>query len=495
MAQRIRYQRAIEEVYWRYRTWPKENPQPKPSLDKVLSPSAIRAKVQDYLAKSHALEAMWNRPISEDLLRAEVNRITKHTRRRDMLHELWAALDNDTYVIEECLARASLVNRRLGELQNQPIGGSATHFGRRLLLTKLTSSSADDASIPEARSLHAAVWTGAEMIIWGGVGLKVYNDGALYDPTLDVWTPTSLVGAPSARAPWNVAVWTGSEMIIWGGDDQSTGGRYNPATDTWQATSTVSAPSPRIGYSTVWTGTEMIVWGGNNQDPTFNDGARYDPVTDTWNPTSLAGAPTARANHTAVWTGKEMIVWGGVNFESYTLVPDGGRYDPATDSWKPVSFLNQAEPRYLHAAVWTGKQMIIWGGDSAIGLAPGGSYDPGTDTWSNVNNLGEPTRGWNPAAVWSGSEVIVWGTSPDLTGGAYNPDTDTWRPTSGLGAPSLRRAETAVWTGSEMIIWGGSFMNVVTNDGGRYNPATDTWNAIPASAVIAESSSRGLGTN
>jgi hypothetical protein len=34
-AERVAYQRAIEDVYWRHRIWPKENPDPKPSLDGV----------------------------------------------------------------------------------------------------------------------------------------------------------------------------------------------------------------------------------------------------------------------------------------------------------------------------------------------------------------------------------------------------------------------------------------------------------------------------
>src|SRR2546421_494826 len=36
-AARATYQRAIEEVYWRHRIWPRENPDPKPSLDAVMS--------------------------------------------------------------------------------------------------------------------------------------------------------------------------------------------------------------------------------------------------------------------------------------------------------------------------------------------------------------------------------------------------------------------------------------------------------------------------
>jgi hypothetical protein len=38
-AERVAYQRAIENVYWRHRIWPKERPDPKPSPDAVISAS------------------------------------------------------------------------------------------------------------------------------------------------------------------------------------------------------------------------------------------------------------------------------------------------------------------------------------------------------------------------------------------------------------------------------------------------------------------------
>ena len=61
------------------------------------------------------------------------------------------------------------------------------------------------------------------------------------------------------------AIWTGSEMIVWGGHGTgcylNTGGRYNPSTDSWTATSTTNAPSTRDARTAVWTGSEMIVWG------------------------------------------------------------------------------------------------------------------------------------------------------------------------------------------------------------------------------------------
>ena len=43
----------------------------------------------------------------------------------------------------------------------------------------------------------------------------------------------------------------------------------------------------------------------------LNDGGRYDPAANTWTALPTSGAPAARDYHTAVWTGSEMIVWGG----------------------------------------------------------------------------------------------------------------------------------------------------------------------------------------
>jgi hypothetical protein len=53
---RVAAQRAIEAVYHRHRLWPADNPQPKPALDEVLPEAALRAKVEDYLRQSRALE-------------------------------------------------------------------------------------------------------------------------------------------------------------------------------------------------------------------------------------------------------------------------------------------------------------------------------------------------------------------------------------------------------------------------------------------------------
>src|SRR6476659_1246379 len=112
-AERVAYQRAIEDVYWRHRIWPKERPNPKPSLDAVMSQAQLEKKVSDYLRKSQALEDYWQRPITAEQLQAEMDRMAIHTRQAEVLRELFAALGNDPFVIAECLARPALADRLL----------------------------------------------------------------------------------------------------------------------------------------------------------------------------------------------------------------------------------------------------------------------------------------------------------------------------------------------------------------------------------------------
>src|SRR5438067_7277355 len=115
-AERVAYQRAIEHVYWRHRIWPKDRPDPKPSLDEVMSQAQIEKKVEDYLRDSQALEDYWQRPITPDQLQAEMDRIGSHTKQPGVLRELFAALGNDPFVIAECLARPVLAERLITEL-------------------------------------------------------------------------------------------------------------------------------------------------------------------------------------------------------------------------------------------------------------------------------------------------------------------------------------------------------------------------------------------
>ena len=170
-------------------------------------------------------------------------------------------------------------------------------------------------------------------------------------------------------------------MIVWGGTDLTnslnTGGRYNPGTDSWTATSTTNAPPGRAYHTAVWTGSEMIVWGGADTLALnfFNTGGRYNPDTDSWAATTTTDAPTGRAYHTTVWTGSEMIVWGGYFCCPVTGFNTGGRYNADTNTWTATSTANVPSSRYLHTAIWSGSEIIVWGGTSGFNnLTTGARY-------------------------------------------------------------------------------------------------------------------------
>lgn len=188
-------------------------------------------------------------------------------------------------------------------------------------------------------------------------------------------------------------------MIVWGGDDATKvlgdGARYNPARDSWKPMSADGAPSPRGNPVAVWTGKEMIVWGGGTremdaQGVCFENGARYNPQTDTWRPISTVDAPKGRVQATAVWTGTEMAVWGGVNDvqagqggNNSRFVGTGGRYNPATDTWTEITLTGAPSPR-LTSGVWTGEGLLVFGGYNGAHLKDTWFYLPSATLYPYV---------------------------------------------------------------------------------------------------------------
>jgi hypothetical protein len=333
---------------------------------------------------------------------------------------------------------------------------------------------------PYARYGHVAVWTGSEMVVAGGFAwnsnfsfFEYTNQSGRYNPATGTWVLAS--GAPAALN--QKAVWTGSRMLVWGGyagTAVTRGAAFDPVANTWTPIATTSQPSARFDHTAVWTGSEMIVWGGRNNFSNqfvFGTGARYNPASDTWLPISTAGAPSARFGHTAVWTGSEMIIWGGGGATG-SILGDGARYDPSIDFWTPVTVTGAPSERVGHVAVWTGAEMIVWG--NMFGSTnSGGVYDPTTGSWRATDSLCAPSGRWKAPAIWTGTRMIIWGgttvSSFFANGAAYDPVGNTWEQLAITGAPTARADHSAVWTGTEMFIWGGTDGGP-SNSGGRFTP-------------------------
>jgi hypothetical protein len=156
----------------------------------------------------------------------------------------------------------------------------------------------------------------------------------------------------------------------------------------------------------VWTGHEVLVWGGGStieDEVAFVDGAAYDPAQDTWR--SIGAAPIrAGGRQEAVWTGRQMLVWGGSG--------DAAAYDPASDRWTPLPKA-PLPPLPTPVVVWTGRFMLVWGipesqaqAERPVGV--GAAFDPVRRRWLPLNAAGGPA-GQGQTGVWTGAAMIVWG--------------------------------------------------------------------------------------
>jgi N-acetylneuraminic acid mutarotase len=159
----------------------------------------------------------------------------------------------------------------------------------------------------------------------------------------------------------------------------NTGGSYNATSNTWTPVTTSGAPAARYQQVAVWTGSEMVLWGGATGAIYYNDGGRYNPAANTWTSIlgTLSNTPAGRRIHSGVWTGSELIVWGGWNGGPLS---SGGRYTPANNTWAALPTVSAPLPRYSHTAIWTGTEMIVWGGVSDVFHGDGARYIRSSDT-------------------------------------------------------------------------------------------------------------------
>src|SRR5438045_4245608 len=69
---------------------------------------------------------------------------------------------------------------------------------------------------------------------------------------------------------------------------------------------------------------------------------------------SRAVGPERRTGNTAVWTGEEMIIWGGGRKSQW--MGGGARYNLAGGFWTQISMVNSQTGRSCLVSVWSGVQ-------------------------------------------------------------------------------------------------------------------------------------------
>lgn len=289
------------------------------------------------------------------------------------------------------------------------------------------------------------------------------------------WRALPAANAPSAREePWLVP--TDEGMLVFGGFDAFTqapdpllddGAIYRVCDDSWTRMSTTGVPhgiTDKVAQRPVgvWTGSELLVWGGF-QSPSggYEEGeavsfaTRYSAADDVWSDISRDGEPTARDYSVRLWTGDELLVWGGIaqsGDQSWVNHDDGALYDPKSNGWKAMSSSAAPAGRYaVDRSVWTGEKLIVWGG---------ASYESGSTFSPIVTSLDD--------------------------GGIYDRKSDAWTPIASEGAPHGGMSPFA-WSGKELIVIsnldGYSMPGQILFEGARLDPNANVWSAMSAPSL------------
>lgn len=314
---------------------------------------------------------------------------------------------------------------------------------------------------------HFAVWTGREVILWGGRSpgspSVSFGDGVRFDPVRGELRPMSRVDAPTARSQdGEAAVWTGREMLVLGGRDGlgavRDGASYSPDLDRWRALS--SAVSPRAPLTALFTGHEVLVLGAARDGV---EGLRIQPGSDVFSSTLVRGTSSVRLGHSALWTGAEVVVWGGAD-DLGAVRADGYRYVPSRGRWRAIRDAGVGNARRGHSAVWSSSEMLVFGGVDRAGrtLSAPVSYVPAMDAWRPLSQVGAPSPRQGQVAVWTGDAMLVWGGRDEsgarVDGAAYDPWDDAWTALPPLPAEHARVGRSGaagIWTGAELLVLAG----------------------------------------
>jgi hypothetical protein len=304
----------------------------------------------------------------------------------------------------------------------------------------------------QPRGGHSVIWTGTEMIVWGGAGgaegSRPFADGAALDPTTNTWRV--IASAPISARSYHVAAWTGEEMLIVGGAGAVGGAAYDPESDKWRR---IADPPLLIGpdpgtpiegvVGSIWAGNRLIVW-----QVQANGAAVYDPVNDEWQDL----APPFSTDRGVLRRDGGAVYAFAADIDDYPMyVPlrlarlDGGAWEelPEVGLWTD-QLLVAARPELTG---WTGESFLAWSDSGAEGRTV--TFDTTAGNWHDAAPTVVPPCEWAMEPVELDARILVYGGCGGHA--IYNAAANTWTTVPILG---IGQGRYSVWTGSEVLNWG-----------------------------------------
>jgi hypothetical protein len=294
------------------------------------------------------------------------------------------------------------------------------------------------------------IWTGEEMIVWGGKtmleGLPTLVDGAAFDPVTDEWrmiAPFPLEGPRASRA-----ILGDGEMLVVNHENVF---GYNYETDSWRVIADGMAPSESHDQMLFVNG-RLFVWIGTHEI------RELTLATGEWR---VIPAPEPGGSQ----GGPYFNVLRSVNGEIFALILPGGRcfgkdlWQLSDDDWlslpEPSDAGNCSLANQVAAA---GGELVVWD-------------EEGHPVVAYSNDIGE----------WRELPTVPLGGAEGASGPIPMDDDHFTAPNGGEGAifdamagawtpfqfPGIAYDQNTIWTGTEFLSWG---LRDQTFDAWRFTP-------------------------
>jgi hypothetical protein len=290
------------------------------------------------------------------------------------------------------------------------------------------------------RNSASVIWTGEEMLVWGGKedrdGVPNLVDGAAFNPETGEWR--MLAPIPLDRRAPARAIWADDEMVVITGD--GTFG-YDALSDRWREIGQGSGPVEWNGRLVYLDG-YLYLW-----DRAFSM-HRMDLDVGMW---ETIAAPDDIAGFTEAWAGVLRVVSDRLIAITLNSACQGkGFWQFTGKAWQPLPSVSLATPIVADCSIpaqsaAVSNDLFIW--DDLDHPTMG--YKPFTNAWREL-----------PPAPLGGSEGAGGGVVMDAErfmvpewdhGAIFDARTETW---TEILLPGVGSDAEIIWTGEELLAWG-----------------------------------------
>ncbi|MGH3333726.1 MAG: hypothetical protein ACRDPJ_20720 [Nocardioidaceae bacterium] len=292
------------------------------------------------------------------------------------------------------------------------------------------------------RQGEMVVWTGSEMLVFGGYdgppcppnadclgGGRPLTDGAAYDPTTDAWRPMADLpvlpddvhaswevdqvvlrreGAPGERGgtvqAWAYDIdedtWSRGRVTA---DAEPTPGQLDPRGRLAASLPPDPAWGPTFDRSVVWTGTEYFLTALLENDPESPKHyrlARFRPGDEGW--TDLGRTPVEFWNPVWYWFDARLVNPSQNLAMGATEQRVSGAWNPTSNTWEPVAQLSAEDPgdaRCPLPEIGAAGDWLVTHNGILVSVIPSRVLPaPACDDVVEIHS-----------ALWTGSEILTWG--------------------------------------------------------------------------------------